>query len=230
MISTITNYLQTVYNWSHSLTLYNGIFNVTKSSNKFYFTKTITDLDDYIQNTSPPGVYEIESLTNGIKRIIIDKGHHIENDYTFTIKPKFGTLGSIIETSPQGAMFNFVFIDSIRNLLGLHETILYKECNLSPNHVDILSFDNIFLERNIVQGRLYKSKRSGIIHKFKMDVDPGYEYIDKLRSRVQWYMMESKDIVSSICFKLKIGNNQLVCFNDQSITFRLSIKDIYIST
>ena len=168
-------------------------------------------------------------MTNGIKRIIIDKGHHSENDYPFTIKPNFGTLGSIIEISPQGAMFNFVFNDSIRNLLGLHETILYKECNLSPNLVDILSFDNIFLERNIVQGRIYKSKRSGIFHKFKMDVDPGYEYIEKLRSGVQWYMMESKDIVSSICFKLKNGNNQLVCFNDQSITFRLSIKEICFS-
>ena len=34
-----------------------------------------------------------------------------------------------------------------------------------------------------------------------MDVDPGYKHIEKFRNAVQWYMMESKDIVSSICFK-----------------------------
>ena len=39
-------------------------------------------------------------------------------------------------------------------------------------------------------------------------------------------MMESKDIFSSICFKLKNENKQLVSFNGQSITFRLSIKEI----
>ena len=39
-------------------------------------------------------------------------------------------------------------------------------------------------------------------------------------------MMESKDIISSICSKLKNENNQIVSFNGQSITFRLSIKEI----
>ena len=54
------------------LTGYNVIFNVTNSNNRFYFIKTITDKDGYIQITIPPGAYEIESLNNEIKRIIID--------------------------------------------------------------------------------------------------------------------------------------------------------------
>ena len=73
---------------------------------------------------------------------------------------------------------------------------------------------------------IFRGKRSGIFHNFTMDVDPGYKYIEKLRGGVQWYMMESKDIISSICFKLKNENNQIVSFNGQSITFRLSIKEI----
>ena len=39
-------------------------------------------------------------------------------------------------------------------------------------------------------------------------------------------MMESKDIISSICFEMKNENNQIVPFNDQSITFRLPIEEI----
>ena len=57
---------------------YNGIFNVTNSNNKFYFLNSITDDDGYIQITISPGAYEIESLNNEIKRIIIDEGHYTE--------------------------------------------------------------------------------------------------------------------------------------------------------
>ena len=38
--------------------------------------------------------------------------------------------------------------------------------------------------------------------------------------------MESKDIFSSICFKLENQNNQLLSSNGQCITSRLSIKEI----
>ena len=74
---------------------------------------------------------------------------------------------------------------------------MYEEYNLSPNPVDILSFDNIVFECDIAQGMILKGKRSGIIQNFTMDVDPGYKYKEKLRSGVQWYMMESKDIISN---------------------------------
>ena len=208
------------------LTGYNGIFNVTNENNKFYFKKTISDDDGFIKITIPPGAYEIESLNNEIKRIIIDEEHYTEANYPFTIKPNFSTLGSIIEISPQGSIISFMFHDSIKDLLGFNTRTLYEEYTPSDHPVDILSFDNIFLECNIAQCMIFKGKRRGIIHNFTMDVDPGYKYIEKFRGGVQWYMMESKDVISSICFKLKNEKNQIVSFNGQSVTFRLSIKEI----
>ena len=47
---------------------------------------------------------------------------------------------------------------------------------------------------------IFKGKRSGIIHKFTLDVDPGYKYIEKFGGSVQWFMIESKDVISSFCF------------------------------
>ena len=117
-----------------------------------------------------------------------------------------------------------MFDDSIRDLLGFNARTLYEEYTLSNNPVDILSFYNIFIESDIAEGMIFKGKRTGIIHNFTMDVDPGYKYIQKFRGDLQWYMMESKDIISSICFNLKNENGNLVSFNGQSITFRLSIK------
>ena len=64
------------------LTGYNGIFNVTNKNNKFYFAKSVSD-DGYVPITIPPGAYEIESLNNEIKRIIIEKEYYTEINYPF---------------------------------------------------------------------------------------------------------------------------------------------------
>ena len=75
---------------------------------------------------------------------------------------------------------------------------------------------------------IYRGRRSGIIHNWTITVDPRYKYVELFTGGITWYMMESKDNISSICFKLKNENNQLVSLNGQNNTFRLSIKEIYI--
>ena len=207
------------------LTGYNGIFNITNKNNKFYFKKAIKD-EDFIQIRISEGAYEIESLNDEIKRIIIEKDYYTETNYPFRITPNFSTLGSIVEILTPGPQISFVFDDSIGNLLGFNEILVWGKYNLSDNAVEFMSFDNIFIECNIAQGMIFKGKRSGIIHNFTMDVDSGYKYIEKFRGGVQWYMMESKVIISSIIFKSKNENNEIVAFNGQSVTFRLSIKEI----
>ena len=206
------------------LTAYNGIFNVTNKNNKFYFKKAVSD-DDFIEITISPGVYEIESLNDEIKRIIINKGHYTETDYPFKIKPNFTTLVSIVEILTPGPMISFAFNDRIGDLLGFNKILVWGKYNLSDNPVDILSFDNIFIECDIAKGMIFEGERSRIIHKWSMDVNSGFRYIEKLCGGVQWYMLESKDIISSISFRLQNENGTLVSFNGQIITFRLSIKE-----
>ena len=208
------------------LTAYNGIFNVTNENNKFYFTKSITDDNHYIMITIPPGSYEIESLNDEIKRIIINDEYFTKDTYPFVIKPNFSTLGSIIEISNEESAISFKAGDSIGSLLGFNKRSIYEEYNLSDNPVDIFSFDNIFIETDIAQGIIFKGRRSRTIHNFTMDVDPGYKYIEKFRGGISWYMLKTTDFISSINFKLKNENNELVSFNGQSVTFRLSIKEV----
>ena len=102
------------------LTAYNGIFNVTDSNNKLYFTKSITDDDHYIMISISPVSYEIESLNDEIKRIIIDDEHFTEENYPFKIKPNFSTLGSIIEISNEELAISFKSDDTIGSLLGFN--------------------------------------------------------------------------------------------------------------
>ena len=200
------------------LTSYIGICNVTNSNNKFYFTTSTSDIEPSFIGISP-GVYEI-------KRICIIEGHFTESNYPFKIIPNFSALGSIIEIDVGiGRKIDFNPDNSIRDLLGFKAKILNKEYNLTDHPVHISSIDKIFLECDIAQGMIFKGKRSGNIHNFTMDVDPGYKSFKNFRKGVQWYMMESKDDISSICFKLINENNQIVSLNGQSIFFRLSIKE-----
>ena len=155
------------------LTTYNGIFNVSDSNNKFYFTKSITDDNHYKMITIRPGSYEIEALNEEIKRVIINDGHFNEENYPFVIKPNFSTLGGIIEISNEEWAISFKAIDSVGSLLGFNKRTIYEEYNISDNPVDILSFDNIFIECDIARGMIFKGKRSGIIFNFTMDVSPG---------------------------------------------------------
>ena len=84
-----------------------------------------------------------------------------------------------------------------------------------------MSFDNFFIETDIARGMIFKGRRTGIIHNFTKDDDPGYKHIAKFSGGVIWYMMEAEDVISSIPFKLKNENNELVSFNCQSVSFRI---------
>ena len=147
-------------------------------------------------------------------------------DYPFLIKPNFSTLGSIIEIHNNESAISFIPDDSIRDLLGLNKTSKYEKYNLSPIHVDIISFDNIFIETDIARGMIFRGKRTGFIHNLTMTVNSGYKYVENFRGGIQWYVMESKDIFSNVNFRKKNENRDLVSFNGQSLTFRLSIKEI----
>ena len=119
-----------------------------------------------------------------------------------------------------------MFDGSIRDLSRFIARTLYEEYNLSPNPVDIISFDIIFIETDIATGMIIRGQRSGIIHNWSMNVNPGYKSVEHFSGGITWYMMWSKDIISSISFKLKNKNNELLSFNGQIITFQLSIKEI----
>ena len=59
------------------------------------------------------------------------------------------------------------------DLLGFDPVALHEEYSLSSKFVGL--FDNIYLESNIAQGRIFSSKRTGNIHNWTKTVNPGYK-------------------------------------------------------
>ena len=97
-------------------------------------------------------------------------------------------------------------------LNGYHIVSELNDVLKSDYYKSPLGYNNVdwFVDEVDAKGMIFKWERTGIIMNFTMDVDPGYKYIEKFHGGVQWYMMESKDIISSICFKLKNENGNLV--------------------
>ena len=174
------------------LTVYKCIFNVTNSNDKFYFMRSITYEDGFVQITIPPGGYEIEAVDKESKMKINGEDHFTEANYPFKVKPNFSILGSNIENSPQGPIISFMFYDSIRDFLALNARTIYEEYNLSTNPVDIISFNNIFIEIDMAKRMIFKCKRSGIIMNFTTSVSPRYKYVCRFEGGIKRYMMESK--------------------------------------
>ena len=117
--------------------------------------------------------------------------------------------------------------DSIGEFFGYKLVIVQEEYNLSDFPVDILSIDKNLFETGIAQRMIFEDKRSGMVHNFTMDVDPGFKCVENFRGEVQWHMMECMDCISNFSFRLRNENGNLVSFNGQSITFRLSFKEIH---
>ena len=196
------------------LTGHNGIYNVTSNTIKFFSAKSITDKVGFIQPTIPPEAYEIANVNNEIKRIAFEESLLTEVFYSITNKPDFSTLGSNKENSRQEPLISFTPKDSVLNNLGFHASTIYEEYNLLLNPVNILSSDNIFPETYFAQRMNFVGKRSGLFHNFTMDVDPGYNYIEKFRGGLSSYLMESQFFLTHISFKLKIETGSLVSFKD----------------
>ena len=62
-----------------------------------------------------------------------------------------------------------------------------------------------------------KSKRSGTVHNFTKDNDPGYKDIENFKGGVQWCMTESKDFISKIDFQFANENGNIVSSNGKKI-------------
>ena len=101
---------------------------------------------------------------------------------------------------------------------------LYKEYNLSPNPVNTLTFDNVFIYTDIAQGIIFKGKRFGVIHSFTIDKSPVYKYVEKFRGGIKWYMMNTKDFISNTNFKFKKEHDELVSLNGEKLLFAYLLK------
>ena len=81
----------------------------------------------FYQKTAPAGAYELQRLNEENKSIFTEEGPYTKQDYPCLFKPKFSSLGSVIEISNQRPINSFIQHDSIRNILGFDSIVLNEK-------------------------------------------------------------------------------------------------------
>ena len=101
---------------------------------KFYLTTSI-DNDGFNVNAILLKLYEMQSLNNEIKRMVVKEGCFSEEVYPFVIKRNLSTLGCSTEPKPFfiGSQINVTQDDSSKSLLGFNPEIIYEKYRLSPH-------------------------------------------------------------------------------------------------
>ena len=167
---------------------YNGTFNIIDKNINLFFTTSISD-EDF-------SVFKI--LVEAYKGKILKEGYFTAGKDPFLFKPNFSTLGSIIEIEPNfmGTQISFIHDNRVGDIIGLDSVVNFYKPILSHKPVDILSFDNTFLETDIAQGIISKGERSEINPNFTMDLDLWYKFIETFWGGMQWCVMDSKDFIS----------------------------------
>ena len=112
-----------------------------------------------------------------------------------TIPQLWVSFMEIVRRLPEnvGTQISFVDEDGIRDFFGYESVVIQDKFNSSQDPADI-SFDITLLQTDIAQRMIFIGKRSGIIHIFTMDIDPGYNYLKNFRGGVQWFMMENRGV------------------------------------
>ena len=77
---------------------------------------------------------------------------NINSIYYITISANTPTLGSIINISNANYTIDFTIQNSLANLLGFNRVILTSGINISPNIVNIININSIYVNCDIIKG------------------------------------------------------------------------------
>ena len=129
----------------------------TKTMNSFsYQNLSVLNTTRYV---FLPGAKNLESLRGEITNPPFNEGYVSEEDYPFTIKPTYSILQGNIENWAWYRMKNQSCTRRyFLRILGCKPKVIHEESNISNYPVDILSFDNVFLEIKLPLGKIIKVK------------------------------------------------------------------------
>lgn len=185
---------------------YNSIPNFDENNNRLYYGAQ----NNYI--TIPIGSYEIEELTNIIKREL----HPIK----FELTANNNTLKCSLQCDEQ---INFSLSKTFGDLLGFENEILQpKLLHESRKPVEILKVNVINIDCNIATGSYNNGELSHTIHQFFPSVPPGFKIIETPQNIIYFPIITNN--INSITFKILDQRLNLVNFREETVTIRVHLR------
>ena len=203
-----------------NLETYYSFANVTTSNNNFrYFNGTTNKTI-----TLSVGAYDINDINTAIQNAMKANGDwdNVNNAFYITISPNTPTLGSIINITNVNYTVDFTILNSLATLLGFNATVLTSGINISPNIVDIIHVNSIYVNCDIIKGSYVNGSYSPVLYNFFPTVGPGYKIVQVPENVV--YLPLSSNQIMNIKIWLTDQNNNIIDFRGESITLRIEIR------
>ena len=199
-----------------SLETYNSIPNITNKNNVFTYS---TDSGETWKSlTLDIGSYEISHINSEIQRLM-----RLNGDSGIEISINYHTLGSVVKISPEYQV-DFTVSNSLASTLGFGSVVLSQGYNISPNIVKILSVNSVLVNCSIVGNSYLNTSQFPVLYSFFPNVKPGYKVVQDPVNVV--YLPVNSNQIGSIRIWLTDQNGDLLDFRGETITCRLSFKEI----
>ena len=173
--------------------------------------------------TLPIGSYSIENINSTIQALMRVNGdwNAAAGTYYITITTNTPTLGSAISIAT-GYSVDFTLPFSLANLLGFNTTLLTAGTYISPNIVNILTVNSIFVNCNIISGSYTNGGLSTVLYSYFPSVGPGYKIIQTPVNAV--YLPLISNNVTSVRIWITDQNGNILNFQNEYHTIRLEIR------
>lgn len=209
-----------------SLDTYNSIPNIVEGKNNI-FSYSTDNGENWKTIAFGTGAYELAAINKEIKRQLIANG---DDKNAISLSANVSRLTSIVSIENSSYRVNFGVEHSIGSILGFGgqtggPLIFGFGYNESPNIVDIMQVNTILVNIDIIMGSYVNGSPSPTIYSFYPEVAPGYKIVERPNPSLIYYPVSRNDI-SRMRVWLADQNGNLVDFRGETITLRISIREV----
>jgi len=202
------------------LETYYSFPNIDTTNNRFiYYAGTLPKVV-----TIATGTYSISDINNAIQTAMRLNGdwNTTAGTYYVTITTNTPTLGSAISIAT-GYSVDFRDKNSLADLLGFDTTqFLTAGTYISPNIVNILTVNSIFINCNIISGSYSNGSLSTVLYSYFPSVGPGFKIIQTPVNVVYLPLLGQHIMSVRIWITDQYGN--IMNFQGETTTCRIQIR------
>ena len=191
--------------------MFNSIPNITNSNNVLRYSKD--DGNSWVIIKLDTGSYELSAINNEIQRLMAVNGDYddsADNPYYITISASLSELKSIVHISRDSNKIDLTVPNLTGSVLGFTTEIISEGYNESPNIVNIIQVNSIFVNLDIISGSYVNGSASSTIYSFYPE-RPGYKIVEWPSPNLVFYPV-SRNEINSMRVWLTDQNNDSIDF------------------
>ena len=165
----------------------------------------------------PVGCYELTGINAELQRQMKLQGAK----EVVKLEPNLNTFKCIM-TVPKDMKVDFKAVNSLKSVLGFDSKIYGEGRITSPNTVNIMSVNSVFVHCDLVGSSYLNSKRAPIIYSFFPDREPGEKIIQRPNEYI--YLPVASDVIRRMSVWLTDQDQNPLNLRGETLTCKFHLR------